>query len=171
MVITPRVRSSGVRLLILFSAPRGLNEPVRWKSSHLRRAPIMRLVCSGVRARRSPIVARARSTSSRVGTSTTLAYRLEEEHAGARRGVEAVGGARGRRDCDLFVREAAPLVAQAFVLRADDERGWLRQVGVRVAAWRVDDRGDFLRGECAHVVEWDACDRQGEDRAGRSTGC
>ena len=60
----------------MFSAPRTLNEPVRWKSSHLRRAPSVRLESSGVRGRRSPIVARARSTSSRVGsTSRTVVGR------------------------------------------------------------------------------------------------
>jgi hypothetical protein len=34
IAITPRCFSSVVRLEILFSAPRALNEPVRWKSSH-----------------------------------------------------------------------------------------------------------------------------------------
>ena len=35
-LITPRSRSSGVSDRILLSAPRALNEPVRWNSSALR---------------------------------------------------------------------------------------------------------------------------------------
>ena len=42
IAITPRALSSALRLLILLSAPRTLKEPVRWKSSHLRRAAIVR---------------------------------------------------------------------------------------------------------------------------------
>src|SRR5206468_343901 len=68
MVITPRRRSSGVSELNLFSAPLDLNEPVRWKSSHFRCARSARERSVGVRARRSPIVARARATCSRVTT-------------------------------------------------------------------------------------------------------
>ncbi len=49
IAITPPRFSSAESELILFSAPRDLNDPVRWKSSHLSRAPSVRLDCSGVR--------------------------------------------------------------------------------------------------------------------------
>src|SRR3954462_4107034 len=90
IAITPRRFSLSLRLLILFSAPRDLNEPVRWNSSAFSRAPIVRLESMGVRTRRSPIVMRACSTSARVGIIVvTVALRrgaladgFEEQHGG-----------------------------------------------------------------------------------------
>jgi hypothetical protein len=63
--ITPRAFSSSVSVASLFRTPRGLNEPVRWKSSALKRASPP--VCfesvaerrSGVRCRRPSMRSRA----------------------------------------------------------------------------------------------------------------
>src|SRR5581483_3024891 len=132
IAITPLALSSCVRWLSLFSAPRALNDPVRWKSSHLRRARSVRLLSVGVRARRSPIVARARSTSSLVGSSgsATLPERLIQQDRGGVRRVEAVDGAGLHGDGDLDVGSVSPVRVEAGVLGADDERRRLRQVGV-----------------------------------------
>src|SRR5215211_7117419 len=73
MAITPRRPSSTERFAILFRAPRTLNDPVRWKSSHLSRAPSVRDDRVGVRGRREAIVSRARRTSSL--TTTALIVR------------------------------------------------------------------------------------------------
>src|SRR4051812_49717494 len=85
IAMTPLRFSSPVRLLILFRAPRDLKLPVRWKSSHLRRAPIVRVESSGGRVRRGPVIARARLASS---LSTTLPPPPPEQDGG--------GGARGQ---------------------------------------------------------------------------
>src|SRR3954468_8510638 len=69
MEMTPRCFSSSVSVASLFSTPRGLNEPVRWSSSALKRmsAPTwsesVAELSSGVRCRRPPMRSRARSTS------------------------------------------------------------------------------------------------------------
>src|SRR5215218_11123570 len=73
MAITPRRPSSTERFAILFRAPRTLNDPVRWKSSHLSRAPSVRDDRVGVRGRREAIPSRARRTSSL--TTTALIVR------------------------------------------------------------------------------------------------
>src|SRR5579885_410969 len=135
IAITPRRFSSAVSVLSLFSAPRDLKLPVRWKSSHLSRAPIVRLERSGVRGRRSPMVERARSTSSLVGASssaTALSHGFEEEHGGGGAGVQRVGGPRVHRDPDVHVGERTPLLRQAGILGADEEHGRLHVVGVGV---------------------------------------
>src|SRR5262245_53878970 len=93
--ITPACFSSGVKVLRRLRAPRDLNEPVRWNSSHFRRVPSVRELSIGVRPRRAPIVSRARRTSSRL---TTLAHRFEEEDRRGGGGVEAVGEAAEHRD-------------------------------------------------------------------------
>src|SRR6516165_6319201 len=97
IAITPRRFSSSLSVLSLFRAPRGLNEPVRWKSSHFRRAPSVRERSVGVRTRWRWTTERARTTSLR---STTLPHRLEEEDRGSGGRVEAVGAAAGDRDRD-----------------------------------------------------------------------
>ena len=56
--------SSSLRLASLLSAPRGLNEPVRWKSSHLSRAPSVRLREQRRRERRGRRSSRARAVTS-----------------------------------------------------------------------------------------------------------
>ena len=62
--ITPRARSSSVSSAIRFSAPRTLNEPVRWKSSALKcasapsRSESVAERSSGVRWTRPAIVSR-----------------------------------------------------------------------------------------------------------------
>src|SRR5579871_6874844 len=124
MAITPRFFSSSVRLAILFRAPRGLNEPVRWKSSHFKRAPRVRLVSSGVRLRWRSTISRARTTSSR---STTLAHRLEEDDRGRGGGIEAVDRARRDGDGDPGARGVQPGIGKARVFGPDDDGGRLRQ--------------------------------------------
>ena len=75
--ITPRAFSSGESDASLLKTPRGLNEPVRWKSSALRKtsAPVspdsVRELNVGVRWTRSPMTARAARTSSRENGSGT----------------------------------------------------------------------------------------------------
>src|SRR3954468_890800 len=164
IAITPLRFSSPVRLLILFSAPRDLKLPVRWKSSHLRRAPIVRFESSGVRFSRSPIVARARSTSSLV---TTLPHRLEEQDGGGGARVQRVGGSRAHRDLDLHVGEGTPGVRQAVVLGADQERRRAGVVLARVLVRRADRRGDLPVREARDVFAGDVDDRQREDGARR----
>src|SRR5207248_11681767 len=107
---TPRSFSCGVSELILFSAPRALKEPVRWKSSHLIRAFSVRLVSVGVLLSRVPIVARARSKSSRVGSiratlasRVTLADGLEEQNGRGGARVQRVGGSAAHRDRDTLL--------------------------------------------------------------------
>jgi hypothetical protein len=69
IVITPASFSAGVSDASLLSTPRGLNEPVRWKSSAFRTtsAPVRREsvaeVKVGVRCSRPPIASRAATTS------------------------------------------------------------------------------------------------------------
>ena len=65
--ITPRAFSSGVSEASLVSTPRGLNEPVRWKSSAFRCTSRARQLARasadvnvGVRCRRPAIASRAR---------------------------------------------------------------------------------------------------------------
>ena len=69
----------------LFSTPRGLNEPVRWKSSALRktRGPSVAELNIGVRWRSSPIVSRAARTSSAVITSRCTRGRSRPRAASA----------------------------------------------------------------------------------------
>src|SRR2546423_2730884 len=79
MEITPRCFSSSVRVASLFSTPRGLNEPVRWKSSALNRtsAPTrfdsVAEGNSGVRCNRPPMRSRARWTSSSESSESVVA--------------------------------------------------------------------------------------------------
>src|SRR6266542_697297 len=76
METTPRRLSSSESDSILFRMPRGLNDPVRWKSSAFRktRAPVrsdsVAELKTGVRCSRPAVVSRARRTSSREGMST-----------------------------------------------------------------------------------------------------
>src|SRR5690348_5072827 len=122
--MTPRAFSSRLSELILLSAPRGLKEPVRWKSSHLRRASMARLERSGVRWMRPSRIARARSTSSLFGSgSATLAHRFEQEDGGGGRRVKAVGSPAVHGDRDEHVCGVPPTLVEALVLRADDQRG------------------------------------------------
>src|SRR3954447_20932226 len=171
IAITPRAFSASLKVLILLSAPRTLNDPVRWKSSHLRRAPIVRLPSSGVRGSRSPMVSRARRTSSRVGamtrSGTPLPVRFEEEHSSSGARVERVGGARVHRYLDAHVREITPSLGEAFVLGADQEGGRVGVVGVGVRTLRAERRGDLLVREGRQVVSRHCDDRQREDGAGR----
>src|SRR5579864_8268879 len=108
-VTTPRARSSWVSDASLFSTPRGLNEPVFWNSSALRkaRAPIRSPSVVepnvGVRWTRPAIVSRAARTSSRVGRAAT-AIRLGERVLGAR-------AAFGRREPAALRRDRAALDA------------------------------------------------------------
>src|SRR5918994_1994298 len=94
MPITPAAFSSPVSDASLFSTPRGLNDPVRWKSSAFRcaSAPVSRESVAdenvGVRCRRPAIVSRARTTSSYEitwndrHTSGTIASRTRHGFAG-----------------------------------------------------------------------------------------
>src|SRR5438874_3996371 len=72
IVTIPRSRCSLDSLETAKTAPRGLNEPVRWKFSALRYAAVPmrsdrdRLEKSGVRWRTGVTISRARSTSARV---------------------------------------------------------------------------------------------------------
>src|SRR5581483_9022321 len=77
-VTTPRAFSSSPSERSFASTPRGLNEPVFWKSSALRKARTPRRPPSaadekvGVRCSRPAIASRAARTSARVGSSATM---------------------------------------------------------------------------------------------------
>ena len=82
MVTMPRSRCSFDSLDTAKTAPRGLNDPVRWKLSALRYAAVPmrsdseRLEKSGVRWRTGPTTSRARSTSATVtGIAASLAFK------------------------------------------------------------------------------------------------
>src|SRR5262249_22812324 len=139
IAITPRRLCSSVSVDSLFSAPRGLKEPVRWKSSHLSRAPRVREESIGVRTRWRSTAARARTTSSR---SITLAHRLEQNDRGGRCGVEAVGGSGRDRNGDPGVGGGQPVGPEPGVLRADDDRRGAGEIGVRVSR-----RGGHVGGD------------------------
>ena len=75
IVIVPSSRSSGVRARSRLNAPRGLNAPIRWKSSALsqtgapQRAASVADVSTGVRCTRPAIASAAAWTSASVGDS------------------------------------------------------------------------------------------------------
>src|SRR5439155_26546897 len=81
MEMAPRCFSSSVSVASLFSTPRGLNDPVRWKRSALKctsartRSESVADERSGVRWSRSPIRSRARYTSSREISESVVATR------------------------------------------------------------------------------------------------
>src|SRR5204862_4970140 len=143
MVITPRSRSSDVSALILLSAPRSLNEPVRWNSSHLRCAPRSGEYRVGVWTTAPPIASRARRTSSRV---STLPPRFEEDDGGSGGCVQAVGRAGRERDRDAPVGGVDPALRQPLVLGADGDRERAGEIGVGVARLGVRRR--------RHQVAW-----------------
>src|SRR5579871_6169632 len=127
MAITPRAFSSSVRLASLFSAPRALNEPVFWKSSHLSRAPRVRDESIGVRTRCCSTTGRARRTSSRstiraaLPSARLLAGRFEEKDRARSGGIEAVDAAAAfDRDRDLNRGRFEPVLAEAVCLGSDD---------------------------------------------------
>jgi hypothetical protein len=77
--MTPRRFSSSESVESLFRTPRGLKEPVRWKSSALKdtsaptRSESVRELSSGVRCSRPAIRSRARETSSSESRSAAVA--------------------------------------------------------------------------------------------------
>src|SRR5438132_1132762 len=88
MVTIPRSRCSLERLATAKAAPRGLNDPVRWRFSAFRyafapiRSPRERLVSSGVRCTTDVTMGRARSTSASV-TLTLLMGMIHPTRGGA----------------------------------------------------------------------------------------
>src|SRR5262245_42131352 len=113
-VTTPAAFASSSSDASLFSTPRGLNEPVFWKSSAFRwtcapvRSESVRDPNVGVRISRPPIVSRARRTSSRVGRSSI--------RTSLRGGIEPVEAAVGGGHVD-----AAASVRPERVERGHDE--------------------------------------------------
>src|SRR5438477_5756647 len=83
MEITPRRFSSSESVESLLSTPRGLNEPVRWRSSALKdtsaptRSESVRELSIGVRCTRPAIRSRARSTSSSERRSAVVATAVD----------------------------------------------------------------------------------------------
>src|ERR671924_662982 len=128
MPITPRPRSSAESEASFVRTPRGLNEPVRWKSSAFRktRSPSVADEKTGVRCRRPAIASRARTTSSRERSTATeslcglarklgehlfglglrlveaaeVAHARHEQHGGGREQRERDRDPEGRRDAD-----------------------------------------------------------------------
>src|SRR5918992_9276 len=115
MEMTPRRFSSSLSRASLVSTPRGLNEPVRWKSSAFRktRPPVSREsvadVKTGVRWRRPAIVSRAARTSSSESRDATATPRSYSRGSG---GLVAPPGARGQQLFDLGLALARHLAVE-----------------------------------------------------------
>src|SRR5438105_12095327 len=81
--MTPRCFSSSESVESLFRTPRGLNEPVRWRSSALKdtsaptRSERVRELSVGVRCTRPAMRSRARSTSSSERRSAAVATAVD----------------------------------------------------------------------------------------------
>ncbi len=137
IAITP-LRFSSLRrgCDILFSAPRDLNEPVRWKSSHLSRALQRaareeRRAAAGDRRSSRVRVRRRRGSGGRVShvgaASRRAGWRRRSTRSGCRRCARA-SGSRPARSATSRQR-----CVEAVVLGADEQRGRRRQVRVGVA--------------------------------------
>src|SRR4051812_40218492 len=154
--ITPAPRSSADSAARFVSTPRGLKEPVRWRSSALSdvSAPIrfesVAELSTGVRWRRPPIASRAWSTSSSVTGTVTAMARSYERSPGPRRLTlrgerrHAPGPARRhRRSAALAAHGLLPVTARpAPSALAGGVGGWRRGGRLRELAGGADQRGE-----------------------------
>src|SRR6266511_3560113 len=183
MPITPRRFSSSEREASFVSTPRGLKEPVRWKSSPFRwtgapvRSPRVAEEKTGVRCRRPAIASRARTTSSRESSAAMerlgrftrkraqdglwlrlveaakVADARHEQHCGSRQSAPARRNPERRRDADPVGHGAGE-----YVPEWQERKGAHPVVGARTRERLLRDV--LLEGRLPHGPEEGRRDRR-----------